>query len=1191
MTPSKPPMGINVASDTKAGLRFADMIVDGHKTLESRNSDTLRPYVGKRVAIVRTGEGKAKAIGEVTIGEPKVVNQRQFRAMEDEHKVPEGSRFDINTPTKHLYPMHDPVRYEKERDVGHGIVSRQVIYKAQGGTVKNTFDYENPSHVEKVANIAAKHRDFNKIPDVAKHLAQFISQGSYKSIEDPRIQMAIRQAGHDGYHVNVKDDKRIMRKAAGGGVSSGLTNYNYSAKENYEYVNIPGVGDNILMFWDHPNKRVVVSDEGYWNPDSPVGDKLKAAVDWAHNQGYQAGVVVSPYSSNRFGDGVNTTAGGQPRKTPGATDQQLRDYIDTADFVVTDPYMVSQATATPEMQDSFSSFVKNVGDYANQKGKDSWLFLQGFGTKDVDPKIVEDYNNRLATENAGRYNDMSFFNLSDFGFAPGESVETFGDTIYQLNTKGAVDTAAQAAQPFKMAQSTGLTLPTDWNNYGATDKINWFNNNNVSANALAQAGISQQDINYMAQNGYTGYQPTNVAPVPDITSPLNAVAPVVQPYTNLDVPDITSPLASVAPVVPTYTQPVADLTNPLATAAPVTPPITPPMAEPVVPDILPNENLFAGMPLYKQNDMANNFMKSGGVVRKAMGGSIEPSIAQMQNDLLNNNRFKGLSQLQSIGAEEAPSMGIKAYVPTVGRPDNGKMPVGGVDTSKGDLPIGGIDMSQQQAGQQLMPTPPMPNAPPAGQQPGMNQVPQGDKIPTMDGTGMPPNPNANPNQMGSNILSMTPQGQAMAAMKPQGQPGMKPQGLKAGGQPSVNQMKMELQGYASKGYVKSTPKNPHPEVGKRFTATPQGNLAASKQFDIMKQEGKGSIVPIPYDATSRDNLVSEVSGHQLTEPLMTEAGFDYSRDPKHIAQNIGGASNLGIAGRVQDRVNQAAKENQGDVYLAPNTMGQDAENFSHHPAHIVLDLMNQRQLNKQTLRALSDDLRSQFEVKNKKKVYPYVNFLGFDHPNAQEQIMKGGYGLKTTAGNLRKVMMKRLGQVNIQKLLDYNLGDLKASILDPDLATDPKGYMGRTMVKAQAGAPLRLGRHKSYDTDYTGTYEGGMSNRPLEIMMPDLYQDVEAELKQRPVKKVKTKNEYRNQVIGALEKRKERVAQPINARVINNAGLYEEGLKNGEFNPKNMESVLAYFKRKGGYKGGGKVKLHDDQDTMQLELSRKQKVK
>ena len=128
-------MGINVASDRKAGRSYADMIVDGHKTIESRNSDTLRPYVGKRVAIVRTGEGKAKAIGEVTIGEPIVANKKQFRNMESHHLVPEGSTFDIKTETKHMYPLSDPVRYDKEHDVGHGILSRKVIHKANGGVV------------------------------------------------------------------------------------------------------------------------------------------------------------------------------------------------------------------------------------------------------------------------------------------------------------------------------------------------------------------------------------------------------------------------------------------------------------------------------------------------------------------------------------------------------------------------------------------------------------------------------------------------------------------------------------------------------------------------------------------------------------------------------------------------------------------------------------------------------------------------------------------------------------------------------------------------------------------------------------------------------------------------------------------------------------------------------------------------
>jgi hypothetical protein len=129
-------MGINVASDRKAGIHYADLIVDGKKTIETRNSDTLRPYVGKRVAIVRTGAGPAKAIGEVTIGEPMVANKSKFRAMQSKHMVPEGSMFDITTPTKHLYPLHSPVRYDDERDVGHGIVSRKVIHEAKGGSVE-----------------------------------------------------------------------------------------------------------------------------------------------------------------------------------------------------------------------------------------------------------------------------------------------------------------------------------------------------------------------------------------------------------------------------------------------------------------------------------------------------------------------------------------------------------------------------------------------------------------------------------------------------------------------------------------------------------------------------------------------------------------------------------------------------------------------------------------------------------------------------------------------------------------------------------------------------------------------------------------------------------------------------------------------------------------------------------------------
>lgn len=164
------------------------------------------------------------------------------------------------------------------------------------------------------------------------------------------------------------------------------------------------------------------------------------------------------------------------------------------------------------------------------------------------------------------------------------------------------------------------------------------------------------------------------------------------------------------------------------------------------------------------------------IINKAEGGVV-PSMEQIKAEMM--NRFKGLGQMQSIGANEAPGMAVKAFVPTSGSPDNNRMPVGGVDTTRGPLPVGGIDMNNMQPGQQLQPAP-------AGDQPGMDQIPQNDKP---DG-GMPGVASGAPSGMppgmpGSNILSMTPQGQALSTMKPQG--------LADGGTPkTTDEMKAEL---------------------------------------------------------------------------------------------------------------------------------------------------------------------------------------------------------------------------------------------------------------------------------------------------------------------------------------------------------------------------------------------------------------
>lgn len=131
-----PKIGINIRSD--GNIDYASLIVDGKKKYESRRTDSLRPYVGKTVGIVRTGNGPAVAIGQVTIGEPIIVDVEKFNKLRNQHLVPQGSKFDIESDsTKYLYPMIDPVRWDNEKPIkSKGIVSRKI--QEQG--VTEAFD-------------------------------------------------------------------------------------------------------------------------------------------------------------------------------------------------------------------------------------------------------------------------------------------------------------------------------------------------------------------------------------------------------------------------------------------------------------------------------------------------------------------------------------------------------------------------------------------------------------------------------------------------------------------------------------------------------------------------------------------------------------------------------------------------------------------------------------------------------------------------------------------------------------------------------------------------------------------------------------------------------------------------------------------------------------------------------------------
>ena len=360
-----------------------------------------------------------------------------------------------------------------------------------------------------------------------------------------------------------------------------------------------------------------------------------------------------------------------------------------------------------------------------------------------------------------------------------------------------------------------------------------------------------------------------------------------------------------------------------------------------------------------------------------------------------------------------------------------------------------------------------------------------------------------------------------------------PQIMERGGLPAEMVQAMGS-GTQSNVYRQSTPLKPDPSVGTRFEREFMGGLLDKTPLKLEDYQGS-SVMIMPWDSTSRNYKILGVSDEALSNPIITHGGQDYARDLAHIEQGIAGASNLGIAKRIRDRDKMARMENleaggTGEILHLPVTMGSGSENFSVMPVEVLLNFADKANLSKEALKEFDDSIRN-FKVakgkgEDRKVSYPFKDFKGIMSEEGRIQ-MYSGDGIDSTAGELRKAITDRFYLKENQEKFGFNAEDVSAALTDPALVGVPKGYVGNTVIMSTPeGMSLRPSINRTYNTDFTGQYEGTLGQSiPVEVLLAEKFGLLGNEFAGKT-------GDIRNMILGALEKRKEGVSQIVDEPMI-----------------------------------------------------------
>lgn len=233
-----------------------------------------------------------------------------------------------------------------------------------------------------------------------------------------------------------------------------------------------------------------------------------------------------------------------------------------------------------------------------------------------------------------------------------------------------------------------------------------------------------------------------------------------------------------------------------------------------------------------------------------------------------------------------------------------------------------------------------------------------------------------------------------------------------------------------------------------------------------------AIIPLTGDRSIAGQNLLGIGGRRFETPVYLEGGYDFMRT--HSPEGTVWASEAGRSRAIQNRIDQAAQDFDGNVYGVYSAMGPESMNFNVMMADSLLEQMKVGKLTKKSIGAFDKEVR---------KIRP--EWKGVMSPEARQQL--------DANGALRQAFVDRMQLDEFQNAGFPNIAYTRYAITDPRLLDEPMYSSGLAISKMAPGSELvtnPVTPHKTYNTQLRGEYVGGLDQSvPMSVMYPSWFKE------------------------------------------------------------------------------------------------------